>query len=106
VGRLGLLKEIKVGLVHLEVSIFSLTNELVVFADLAHLLIVLFELFRVLVGQNFEFALKLPLLDFMQAFLVVLVAQIVDRHLPSLKEMSSPVRDLLSHAGQVTSVVL
>lgn len=63
----------------MEASVLGLANQLVVFAYLTLLLSIVSELLRSQVSQNFEFALKFPLLDFMKALLVVLVAEIVDR---------------------------
>ena len=67
---------------------------------------VFFEFLRVEFSQNFEFSLKLSLFDFMQTLFIILIAEVVDRDLPSLKKMRRSVRDLLTHAGQVASVIL
>ena len=67
---------------------------------------VFFEFLRVEFSQNFEFSLKLSLFDFMQTLFIILIAEVVDGDLPSLKKMSRSVRDLLTHAGQVASVIL
>ena len=103
---LRFLQEIKVRFVHLEVPVFGFSDEFVVLADLALLLIVFLKLFWVQVCQNFEFSLKLTLFDLMQTFLVVLIAQVVNGNLPSLEQVSCPVRDMLPHTRQVAGVVL
>jgi hypothetical protein len=103
---LRFLQEIKVRFVHLEVPVFGFSDEFVVLADLALLLIVFLKLFWVQVCQNFEFSLKLTLFDLMQTFLVVLIAQVVNGNLPSLEQVSCLVTDMLPHTRQVAGVVL
>jgi len=95
IQHIWLFKKVEVRLVHDEVTIRCLSDELIVFlstrpdATLAQLDAACFEVILVDFFQNFEFSFELPLLQLMESFLVVLIAQLVNGDLPSLKKASS-----------------
>lgn len=103
----GLLQEVKVRLVHDEDAISRLANQLVIFTDPAHLLVVLPRFRRRFhLGQHFQLTFQLSLLQLVQTLLIILIAQIVDGHLPPLQQVSSLLAYALAHLRPIASINL
>lgn len=88
-GRLWFFEEVKVRLIQDEAAIWSATNQLVVFGDHTHfaLIVVDHTLGRFEVCESFKLSFQLTLLDLMEAFLIILIREVVDSDLPSLQQV-------------------
>ena len=95
---LWLLKEVKVGLEHDESSIRCLSDQLILLHGQGTILgccVAIFdEVCWIESFYDFELALELTMTHLMETVLVILVAQAVDSHSPSLQQMRRFLNDM------------